>query len=92
MLLELRVSVSRVKTLGMTFVVVSGNGGYRVIPLLKVLFGVGTSSRVKTQDLTWLVSPNDDGVYVPFPSLRHCFWRSFLGVEELSTLVVLLLL
>ena len=56
MLLEFRVSVSGVKTLGITFLVVSVNGGSRVIPLLKAFDGVGTSSRVKTQDLTMLRS------------------------------------
>ena len=92
MLLEFRVSVFGVKTLGITFLVVPVNGGSRVIPLLKAFDGVGTSSRVKTQDLTMLVSPDNDGVYAPFPSLRHCFWRSIFGVEGSSTLVGLLLL
>ena len=87
MLLEFRVSVSGVKTLGITFLVVPVN-----VPLLKAFDGVGTSSRVKTQDLTIFVSPDNDGVYAPFPPLRHCFWRSIFGVEGSSTLVGLLLL
>ena len=91
-LLESRVSVSGVKALCMTFVVVYGNDGSSVISLLKALSGYETSSRVKTQDLIMLVSPDDDGVFALFPSLRHCFWRSFLGVEVSSTMVVLLLL
>ena len=80
-LLEFRVSVSGVKTLGITFLVVPVNGGSRVIPLLKAFDGVGTSSRMKTQDLTILVDPDNDGVYAPFPSLRHCFGGAFLELR-----------
>jgi hypothetical protein len=48
--------------------VISDNGGFLVISLLKALSGNKITSRVRTQDLTMLVSPDDDSVYalVPF--------------------------
>ena len=49
---------SGVKALGL----VPGNGGLIVVSLLKALFGDWTFSRVKTQDLTMMVRPNDDGI------------------------------
>jgi hypothetical protein len=53
--------------------VMPSNDGFLVASLMKALFGVGTYSRVKTQDLAMLVGPNDDGVCTLFPSLRRHF-------------------
>ena len=56
--LFLAISVSGVKTLGL----VPENGGFLVVSLLKALFGDWTFSRVKIQDLTMMVGPDDDSV------------------------------
>jgi hypothetical protein len=72
--------------------VVSDNGGFQVISLLKALSMDWTFFRVKTQDLAMLVGLDDDGVYAQLPSCRRRFWRSLFGVEVFSSLVVLLLL
>jgi hypothetical protein len=53
--------------------VVPGNDGCLAASLLKALFGVGTYSRVKTQDLAMLVGPDVNGVCTLFPSLRRRF-------------------
>jgi hypothetical protein len=62
-------------------VVVHGNSGFPIIFLLKALFGDWTFM-VKIQDLTFMVGPDDDGVYALLHSWRRCFWRMFriLGV------------
>jgi hypothetical protein len=62
-----------VKTLRLTIMVVPGNDDFLVAFLLKALFGVGTYSRVKTQDVAMLVGTDDDGVCTVFSSLRHHF-------------------
>jgi hypothetical protein len=53
--------------------VMPSNDDFLVTSLLKTLFGVGTYSRVKTQDLTMLVGTDDNGVCTLFSSLRRHF-------------------
>jgi hypothetical protein len=52
-ILHLALSVSRVKTSGWPSVVVPSNGDFIAISLLKALCRDWTSSRVKTNGLTW---------------------------------------
>jgi hypothetical protein len=58
-----RVSIFRVRTLGLTLNGCTDNDGFQVISLLKALSVDWTFFRVKTQDLAMLVGLDDDGVY-----------------------------
>jgi hypothetical protein len=78
-LVELRVSISGVRTLGSTLKVVSDNGGFLVIFLLKAFSVDRTFFKVRTQDQTMLVRPDDDSVDAQLPSCRPHFGEAYLG-------------
>lgn len=72
---EHMISNSGVKTLGFSpTLVVPGNGGFHIIPLLKALFGVCTYLffRVQTQDLASVGGSGNDGAHMSFPWRHRC--------------------
>jgi hypothetical protein len=90
-LLELRVSISGARTLGLTLSGCTWQWWLSIHFFLKILSGDWTFFRVKTQDLT--SSPTGRRWCLCIDTfLEASFSRSLFRVEVLSSLVVLLLL